>query len=120
MQGGTKAELNIAKLLAQARSRDRDEPAGAAGGREGAIVAAVREHVWPLIADGRVRPIVHARLPIAEAAAAHRVLEASEHVGKVLLTTGLSAGRARRAATRGGRDVGPTRGGRARRRVARA
>ena len=51
------------------------------------IVAAVREHVWPLVASGRVRPIVHSRHPLADAAAAHRELEAGAHVGKVLLTT---------------------------------
>jgi NADPH:quinone reductase-like Zn-dependent oxidoreductase len=52
------------------------------------IVAAVHEHVWPLIEAGRVRPVIHARFPLAEAAAAHRVLEESGHVGKVLLTVG--------------------------------
>ena len=50
------------------------------------IVAAVREHVWPLIESGRVRPIVHGTYPLAAAADAHRELEASSHIGKVLLT----------------------------------
>ena len=48
-------------------------------------MAAVREHVWPLVADGRIRPIVHERYPLAEAAQAHREMEASTHVGKLLL-----------------------------------
>ena len=52
-----------------------------------AICASVVEHVWPLVADGTVKPIVHVRLPLAEAGEAHRVVEASESVGKVLLTT---------------------------------
>jgi NADPH:quinone reductase-like Zn-dependent oxidoreductase len=51
------------------------------------IVAAVREHVWPLLDAGRVRPVVHARLPLARAAEAHRLLEDSSHIGKVVLTT---------------------------------
>ena len=48
-------------------------------------MAAVREHVWPLVEAGRVRPIVHERYPLAEAAQAHREMEASTHVGKLLL-----------------------------------
>lgn len=87
LQGGVKAELNLATLLAKRaavtattlRARPLDEKA--------AIVAAVREHVWPLVAAGRVHPVVHATYPMAEAAEAHRVLESSAHVGKLLLTT---------------------------------
>lgn len=51
-----------------------------------AIVAAVREHVWPLVAAGRVRPVIDAVLPLAEAAEAHRRVRDGEVVGKVLLT----------------------------------
>ena len=50
-----------------------------------AIVAAVREHVWPLLAAGQVRPVVDREVPMSAAAAAHRLVEASGHVGKVLL-----------------------------------
>ena len=46
----------------------------------------MREHVWPLIADGRVRPVVHGSVPLGRAADAHRSLEAGEHFGKILLT----------------------------------
>jgi NADPH:quinone reductase-like Zn-dependent oxidoreductase len=53
-----------------------------------AIVAAVAGHVWPLVEDGSVRPVVHSRHPLAEAAAAHREIEESGHVGKILLTVG--------------------------------
>ena len=49
------------------------------------IVAAVRDEVWPLLADGSVRPVVHSTHPLAEAAAAHREMESSTHVGKILL-----------------------------------
>ena len=87
MQGGTRGELDIAALLAKRgsitatflRARPRAEKA--------AIVASVREHVWPLLEAGRVRPVVHSRHPLVDAARAHRELEASSHVGKVLLTT---------------------------------
>ena len=50
-----------------------------------AIVAAVREHVWPLVESGAVHPVVHATLPLADAGRAHQVLADSQHVGKVLL-----------------------------------
>ncbi|MFF0184769.1 NAD(P)H-quinone oxidoreductase [Streptomyces sp. NPDC005244] len=85
MQGGIKGELNIATLLnkraavtaTSLRARPLEEKT--------AIVAAVREHVWPLIDGGHVRPVVDRELPMSEAAEAHRVLEESGHIGKVLL-----------------------------------
>ena len=49
------------------------------------VVAAVRHDVWPDVERGAVRPIVDRRLPLSRAGEAHRVVEASEHVGKVLL-----------------------------------
>ncbi|MFM9449172.1 NAD(P)H-quinone oxidoreductase [Streptomyces acidiscabies] len=88
MQGGIKAELNIGTLLAKRaaisatslRARPLEEKA--------AIVAAVREHVWPLVSEGHVQPVVDREIPMREAAEAHRVVEASGHVGKVLLVVG--------------------------------
>jgi len=58
---------------------------------KGAIAAALREHVWPLLASGAVRPIVDRVLPLTEAAEAHRLMERSGHVGKIVLTTGMAA-----------------------------
>jgi putative PIG3 family NAD(P)H quinone oxidoreductase len=86
MQGGTKAELDLGLLMRKRgavlstslRARPAEEKA--------AIVASTREHVWPLVADGEVRPVVDRVLPMAQVAEAHRVVEAGEHVGKVLLT----------------------------------
>ncbi|MFR9790178.1 NAD(P)H-quinone oxidoreductase [Streptomyces sp. MB22_4] len=85
LQGGAKGELNIGMLLnkraavsaTSLRARPLDEKA--------AIVAAVREHVWPLLAGGHVRPVVDRELPMPQAAEAHRVVEESGHIGKVLL-----------------------------------
>ena len=51
-----------------------------------AICASVVEHVWPLVADGKVKPIVHQVLPLDQAAEAHRIVEAGSHSGKVLMT----------------------------------
>ena len=50
------------------------------------IVAGVRENVWPLLESGTVRPVVDRRFPMPDAASAHRLLEESGHVGKILLT----------------------------------
>ena len=90
MQGGTTAELNIGTLLRKRASVSatalRSRPADGPGGKAD-IVAAVREHVWPAIEAGQVRPVVDQVLPMAEAAQAHRLLEASGHVGKILLAT---------------------------------
>lgn len=89
MQGGTKGELNLGKLLAK---RGHITATGLRGrpdtGRSGksAIIDAVREHLWPLIEEGKVQPIVHAELPITEAARAHEMLDSPETVGKVVLT----------------------------------
>lgn len=92
MQGGTKAELDINALLRKRgaviatalRARPVEEKA--------AICAAVTEHVWPLVAAGQVRPIVHERMPLDRVGDAHRAMEESSHIGKLLLTTGLAAG----------------------------
>jgi NADPH:quinone reductase-like Zn-dependent oxidoreductase len=49
------------------------------------IVAAVREHVWPLLESGEIRPVIDRIVPMADAAEAHRIVGAGEHMGKVLL-----------------------------------
>ena len=54
---------------------------------KGAIAAALRREVWPSLEDGRVKPVVYRTFPLVEAAAAHRLMESSEHVGKIVLTT---------------------------------
>ncbi|MER7837295.1 NAD(P)H-quinone oxidoreductase [Streptomyces sp. NPDC096040] len=85
MQGGVKGELNIGALLAKRAAISATSLRARPLTEKAAIVAAVREHVWPLIAGGHVRPIVDRELPMAEAAEAHRLVEASGHIGKVLL-----------------------------------
>jgi putative PIG3 family NAD(P)H quinone oxidoreductase len=88
MQGGVKGELDLGKLMRKRgavvatslRARPTEEKA--------AICAAVVEHVWPLVADGTVRPIVHDTLPLDRVADAHRLMEDSSHTGKIVLTAG--------------------------------
>ncbi|MGW2899476.1 NAD(P)H-quinone oxidoreductase [Streptomyces sp. NPDC001212] len=87
MQGGAKGELNIGTLLGKRAAISATSLRARPLGEKAAIVAAVREHVWPLFADGHVRPVVDQELPMSDAAAAHRILEESGHIGKVLLVT---------------------------------
>ncbi|MGW3193505.1 NAD(P)H-quinone oxidoreductase [Streptomyces sp. NPDC001118] len=87
MQGGVKGELNIGTLLGKRAAISATSLRARPLSEKAAIVAAVREHVWPLLAGGHVRPVVDRELPMAEAAEGHRVVEASGHVGKVLLVT---------------------------------
>ncbi|WP_123028327.1 NAD(P)H-quinone oxidoreductase [Mycolicibacterium stellerae] len=88
MQGGIKAELNVAKLLGKRAgviaTALRGRPvAGPSSKSE--VVAATVENVWPMVADGRVRPIIGAEFPIDQAAAAHELLNSGDVSGKVLL-----------------------------------
>jgi putative PIG3 family NAD(P)H quinone oxidoreductase len=86
LQGGAKAELDLGALLRKRAAVVATSLRARPAAEKATIVAAVREHVWPLVASGRVRPIVHGTYPLAAAADAHRELEASTHIGKVLLT----------------------------------
>ncbi|MFB7495028.1 NAD(P)H-quinone oxidoreductase [Streptomyces sp. NPDC056161] len=87
LQGGSKGELNLGALLAKRAAVSATSLRARPLAEKAAIVAAVREHVWPLFASGQVRPVVDCELPMSQAAEAHRVLEASGHIGKVLLVT---------------------------------
>jgi len=88
LQGGSKAELDLGMLLrkrgAVIATALRSRPAEA----KAAICAAVAEHVWPLVASGEVRAIVHARYPLEDVSSAHAEVEQSSHTGKVVLTVG--------------------------------
>ncbi|SPM33971.1 NADPH:quinone reductase or related Zn-dependent oxidoreductase [Mycobacterium rhizamassiliense] len=89
MQGGVKGELNIGKLMAK-RARVigttlRARPVSGPNSKT-EIVQAVIESVWPMIADGRVRPIIGCRMPIQRAGDAHKQLVAGEGHGKIVLT----------------------------------
>lgn len=89
LQGGAKAELDIGALLRKRgsvtamglRGRPVDGPHG-----KGAVVAEVVANVWPMIADGRVHPVVHGSVPMERAGDAHTQLDAGGVIGKLLLT----------------------------------
>lgn len=84
-QGGTRAELDLGLLLRKRASVHATTLRARPAGEKAAIVAAVREHVWPLIAAGRVVPVVDRVLPLAEAPRAHVLMESGAQIGKILL-----------------------------------
>jgi putative PIG3 family NAD(P)H quinone oxidoreductase len=86
LQGGTTAEIDLNALLRKRAAVIATSLRARPPAEKAAIVAAVREHVWPLVEAGRVRPVVHTTFPLADAADAHREMESSRHIGKILLT----------------------------------
>lgn len=89
LQGGAVAELNLGLLLYKRASvhvtnlRRRPETGR---GSKAEIITELRRRLWPLVADGSVAPVVSAEVPVNDAAAAHRLLDSPESVGKVVLT----------------------------------
>ena len=87
LQGGAKAELNIGTLLTKRAAIIATSLRPRPVEEKGIIMAAVRDHVWPLIADGRIKPLVDRTFRLADVQRAHEYFDSGEHVGKVLLTT---------------------------------
>lgn len=85
LQRGRRTELDLGLLLSRRASVHGTTLRARPAAQKAAIVADVRAHVWPLVAAGAVRPVVHARLPLAEAARAHELLESGAVFGKLLL-----------------------------------
>lgn len=86
MQGGTTAELDLNALLRKNASVTATSLRGRPAAEKAAICREVERRVWPWVAAGVVVPVIDRVLPLAEAAAAHEVLERGDNVGKVLLT----------------------------------
>jgi putative PIG3 family NAD(P)H quinone oxidoreductase len=86
LQGGSKAELDLGALMVKRAAVTATGLRARPLAEKAAIIAAVREHVWPLIENGQVKAVVHGTIPMPQAAEAHRLVDASEHVGKVVLT----------------------------------
>ena len=84
-QGGNKAELDLRSLMVKrltiSASTLRPQPVV----NKGRIAAALREKVWPLFATRGLKPVIHARFPLADAAGAHRLMESDTHIGKIVL-----------------------------------
>jgi NADPH2:quinone reductase len=85
VQGGVNCAVNAGEVLRRrltiTGSTLRPRPIAF----KGAIAAALRRHVWPLIDVGRIKPVIHTVFPAAQAAQAHALMESSQHVGKIML-----------------------------------
>jgi putative PIG3 family NAD(P)H quinone oxidoreductase len=84
-QGGSKAEINLGVLQGKRASLYATTLRARPAAEKAAVVAGVREHIWPLINAGQVAAIIDRELPMSQAPQAHRAMAASEHIGKILL-----------------------------------
>jgi len=85
---GVKAALNIQTIMQRRLTITGSTLRARSVADKGAIARALRVRVWPLVESGAVKPIVHATFPLRQAAEAHRVMESSAHIGKLVLTIG--------------------------------
>ena len=84
-RGGSRGEINLGLMMQKRASIVAATLRSRTTGEKAEVVAATREHIWPLISAGKVVPVIHAKLPLAEAAQAHRLLDDGSHIGKILL-----------------------------------
>ncbi len=85
MQGGRHGDLDLGLLMAKRATISSSSLRARSTDDKAAIVAGVRRDVWPLVELGAIKPIIHTTFPLAEAAAAQRLQESSDHFGKILL-----------------------------------
>jgi putative PIG3 family NAD(P)H quinone oxidoreductase len=85
--GGSRAEVNMGLVLTKRLTLTGSTLRARTVAQKAEVAAAVHRHVWPLLSSGRVRPVIHATFPLSEASEAHRMMETSNHIGKIVLTT---------------------------------
>jgi NADPH:quinone reductase len=84
--GGARAEINVGTILVKRLTLTGSTLRSRTVAQKAEVAAAVRQNVWPLIESGKVRPVIFKTFPLAEAAEAHRLMESSNHIGKIVLT----------------------------------
>ena len=85
---GAKGEFNALEVMRRRLSITGSTLRPRSADFKAELAAAVEEHVWPLIAAGKFRPVIHQTFPLAQAADAQRLMESSAHIGKIVLTVG--------------------------------
>jgi len=87
LMGGTaKATVDLGAILRRRLTITGSTLRARGSEEKGAIASVLRREIWPLLEDGRVRPVVYRTFPLTDASAAHRLMESSEHIGKIVLT----------------------------------
>lgn len=86
VQGGIKSDFNAGLVLRRRLTITGSTLRPRSVAFKGAIARALREHVWPLLVAGRVRPVIHSTFTATEAAKAHELMESNQHIGKIVLT----------------------------------
>jgi NADPH:quinone reductase-like Zn-dependent oxidoreductase len=84
--GGPKSQINMIPVLQRRLWITGSTLRARSIAEKGAIARAVHERVWPLLESGAIRPVIHTTFPLRQAADAHRLMESSEHIGKIVLT----------------------------------
>jgi NADPH2:quinone reductase len=84
--GGAKATINLSEILRRRLTISGSGLRPRSVEFKGAIARNLREKVWPLIESGKIKAIIHATFPLAEASKAHALMESSAHIGKIVLT----------------------------------
>jgi putative PIG3 family NAD(P)H quinone oxidoreductase len=87
MMGGAKTDINLNIILSKRLTLTGSTLRSRSVAQKALVAAGVRRNVWPLIEQGRVKPIIHATFPLAQASEAHRMMESSQHIGKIVLET---------------------------------
>ena len=85
---GAKGEFNALEVMRRRLSITGSTLRPRSAEFKAALAAAVEKHVWPLLAAGTFRLVIHQTFPLAEAAAAHELMESSAHFGKIVLMVG--------------------------------
>jgi putative PIG3 family NAD(P)H quinone oxidoreductase len=84
--GGARGEINLGTLMSKRLTVTGSTLRVRSVAQKAIVAEGVRRNVWPLIAAGRVKPVIHATFPLAQASEAHRLMESSKHIGKIVLT----------------------------------
>jgi putative PIG3 family NAD(P)H quinone oxidoreductase len=82
---GAKAEINLGTVLSKRLTLTGSTLRIRSVAQKALVAESVRRNVWPLIAEGRVKPVIHATFPLDRASEAHRLMESSQHIGKIVL-----------------------------------
>jgi len=86
VQGGIKAEINMAKVMMRRLTLTGSTLRARPVAFKSLVADEIARSVWPFVQEGRLKPVIHTTFPLAEAAAAHRLMESGDHVGKIVLT----------------------------------